>query len=114
MRTDILCSEFNVREFHEPEKAEVCAVEFDNVIIVCCYTQPSQESDILVSKMEKIYDRILEKGKKAIFVGDFNAHHKEWLNSHSKTNKLGISLKEFSEMYALDQIVKKPTRNDNF
>ena len=92
-RTNILCSEFDVSKFYEKEKAEVCAIEISGIIIVCCYTQPSQNDDTLVQKMERLHDYILAKGKKAIFVGDFNAHHQEWLNSHSKNNKLGQSLK---------------------
>ena len=43
------------------------------------------------------------------FIGDFNAHHKEWLNSISQTDCHGLKDLNFSSGSGCDQIIHNPT-----
>ena len=54
---------------------------------------------------------IQESDSKAsfIFVGDVNAHHREWLNSVSPTDQHGRAALDFSNLSGCEQIVCDPT-----
>ena len=54
---------------------------------------------------------IQENDRKAsfVFIGDFNAHHKEWLNSISQTDCHGLRALDFSSESGCDQIIHSPT-----
>ena len=54
---------------------------------------------------------IQESDRKAsfVFVGDFNAHHREWLNSVSPTNCHGLRAIDFSTESGCEQIIHRPT-----
>ncbi len=43
-----------------------------------------------------------------VFVGDFNAHHQQWLN-FSTTNQHGWAAHDFSNLSGCEQIVQSPT-----
>lgn len=44
-----------------------------------------------------------------IFLGDFNAHHQEWLNSRSPTNHNGRAALDFANLSGSEQIINEPT-----
>ena len=44
-------------------------------------------------------------------IGDFNAHHREWLNSASPTNGHGHRAYDFANLSRCHQLVDKPTHN---
>ena len=52
---------------------------------------------------------IQENDRKAsfVFIGDFNAHHKEWLNSISKTDCHGLRALDFFSESGYDQIIHR-------
>ena len=54
---------------------------------------------------------IQENDRKAsfVFIGDFNAHHKEWLNSTSQTDCHGLRALDLSSESGCDQIIHSPT-----
>ena len=53
---------------------------------------------------------IQENDRKAafLFVGDFNAHHREWLNSVSPTDCHGLRAIDFSTESGCDQLIQRP------
>ena len=44
-----------------------------------------------------------------VFVGDFNAHHREWLGSVSQTDTHGRALLDFATSSSCQQLVAGPT-----
>ena len=44
----LMGSEYDVSDFHLPEKSEMVAFSLQDYVIVCCYTQPSQSDHTLV------------------------------------------------------------------
>ena len=42
-------------------------------------------------------------------MGDFNAHHKEWLKSVSPTNCHGLRAQDFSSESGCSQLIQRPT-----
>ena len=50
---------------------------------------------------------------KVFFLGDFNAHHMEWLSHSSGTDRAGVALQEMCDIFNLQQLVDLPTRGDN-
>ena len=57
------------------------------------------------------YTAIQEDNRKScfIFIGDFNAHHREWLNSVSPTDRQGIAALDFSDVVGCEQLVHGAT-----
>lgn len=47
---------------------------------------------------------------KLIFLGDFNAHHKEWLFPFEKTDHAGLEVRKFALSLDLTQLVNEATR----
>ena len=45
------------------------------------------------------------------FIGGFNAHHREWLNSASPTNGLGHRAYDLANLSGCHQLVDEPTHN---
>ena len=88
--------------------------QFNNFYIFGVYRSPSTN--------DSIYDCLLEKmaviqgcDVKAsfVFVGDFNAHHREWLGSASPTDAHGLAALDFSNLSNTSQLIDEPTRGDN-
>ena len=54
---------------------------------------------------------VQEDDRKAVFafVGDFNAHHREWLASVSPTNAHGRAALDFPSISGCSQLVSSPT-----
>ena len=61
--------------------------------------------------LQNSYINIQEEDRKScfLFVGDLNAHHRDWLNSVSPTDHHGIAALDFSNITGCDQIVTGAT-----
>ena len=70
-----------------------------NIIIFICfvYRNPDADDGIFGCLLVSMAD-IQENDRKAsfVFIGDLNAHHKEWLNSISQTDCHGLRALDFS------------------
>lgn len=82
-------------------------------VYACLYRSHSgdSETDRLVEHLEAATDSVLREIPSAVIVllGDFNAHHCEWLGSQ-KTDHAGRSLHDFALAYGLTQMVPSHTR----
>ena len=81
-----------------------------NIYLFSVYRNPDADNgifDCLLVSMAAIQ----ESDRKAsfVFIGDFNAYHKEWLNSISQTNCHGFRALDFSSESGCDQIIHNPT-----
>ncbi len=63
--------------------------------------------DCLFSSMSSIQESYSKAS--FIIVGDFNAHHQEWLNSISPRNQHGRAALDFSSLSTCEQIIEGPT-----
>ena len=82
----------------------------NNFYMFSIYRNPDANDDIydcLCNSMASIQ----EDDRKAafLFVGDFNAHHREWLNSTSPTDRHGLSALDFATQCGCEQLIKRPT-----
>ncbi len=64
-------------------------------------------SDCLLTAMATIQDE--DRKAAFIFVGDFNAHHCEWLGSVSPTDSHGSAALDFANVSMCSQLVPGPT-----
>ena len=83
---------------------------FNNFYIFSIYRNPNLDNsiyDCLLSSMASVQ----EMDQKAAFLsmGDFNAHHRDWLSSLSPTNQYGVAAYDFSCVSGCDQLVDGPT-----
>ena len=82
-------------------------------IYACLYRSHSGDTDTarLFQHLQLATDKVLEQYPTAelVILGDFNAHHVEWLNSRS-TDFAGRSAHEFALAYGFSQLVHSPTR----
>ena len=69
----------------------------------CLLRQPNETSAVIVL--------VGDKDAKAsfVFVGEFNVHHREWLNSISPTDGHGLRALDFSSESGCELIIHKPT-----
>ena len=44
-----------------------------------------------------------------VFVGDLNAHHRDWLNSISETDPHGVAALDFANLTNCEQLIVEPT-----
>ena len=82
----------------------------NNVYIFSIYRNPDLDDsiyDCLLSSIASIQSKDVKSS--IIFVGDFNAHHREWLSSISPTNTHGRSAYDFSNVSGCTQLVNEPT-----
>ena len=94
---------------HEVLVLKVCG-KHSNFYLFSVYRNPNandQIFDCLLNSMATIQ----ENDRKAafLFVGDFNAHHKEWLNSQSPTDCHGQRALDFSTESGCDQLIHRST-----
>ena len=94
---------------HEVQVLKVCG-KTNNFYIFSVYRNPDADDsiyDCLLTSMAAIQ----ESDRKAafVFVGDFNAHHRDWLSSVSPTNCHGLKAFDFSSEAGCEQLVHKPT-----
>ncbi|XP_022831849.1 uncharacterized protein LOC111360210 [Spodoptera litura] len=82
-------------------------------IYACLYRSYSgdRETTRLFEHLQLTTDRIIEQYPFAelVILGDFNAHHTEWLSSRS-TDCAGRCAHEFALAYGFSQLVHSPTR----
>ena len=81
---------------HEVLVLEVCG-KHSNFYLFSIYRNPDANDDIY-DCLRNSMSYIQENDRKAafLFVGDFNAHHREWLNSISPTDRHGLSALDFA------------------
>ncbi|XP_045509327.1 uncharacterized protein LOC123704883 [Colias croceus] len=90
-------------------------VDCDNQprVYACLYRSHSgnTETDRLIEKIQTSIDILLQKIPtiEIVVLGDFNAHHAEWLCSRN-TDHAGRSFRDFALAYDLTQLVPSPTR----
>ena len=95
---------------HKTQIIKVCGKHI-NFYFFSVYRNPDADDgifDCLLVSMAAIQ----ENDRKASFVsiGDFNAHHKEWLNSVSNTDCHGLRALDFSSESGSDQIIQNSTQ----
>lgn len=82
-------------------------------VYACLYRSHSgnAETDRLLEHIQTTTDSMLQRIPSAeiVILGDFNAHHVEWLGSHT-TDHAGRSVHDFALAYGLTQLVLSPTR----
>ena len=78
--------------------------------MVSVYRNPDADDGIFDCLLVSM-TAIQENDRKAsfVFIGDFNAHHKEWLNSTSQTDCHGLRALDLSSESGCDQIIHSPT-----
>ena len=82
----------------------------NNFYLVSVYRNPDADDgifDCLLVSMAAIQEN--DRKASFVFIGDFNAHHKEWLNSISQTDCHGLRALDFSSESGCDQIIHSPT-----
>ena len=94
---------------HEVQILKVCG-RTHNFYLFSVYRNPDVDDaifDCLLTSMANIQ----EQDRKAafLFVGDFNAHHRDWLNSVSPTDCHGIRAFDFASESGCDQLIDQPT-----
>lgn len=82
-------------------------------VYACLYRSHSgdTETNRLIEHVEMASDLVLQQipAAETVLLGDFNAHHAEWLNS-CKTDHAGRSVRDFALAHGLTQLVSTPTR----
>ena len=94
---------------HEVQIIKVCD-KHNNFYLFSVYRNPDADDgifDCLLVSMAAIQ----ESDRKAsfVFIGDSNAHHKEWLNSITQTDCHGLRALDFSSESGCAQIIHNPT-----
>lgn len=94
---------------HEVLVLKVCG-KHSNFYLFAIYRNPDANDDIFDCLLNSMAS-IQENDRKAafLFVGDFNAHHKDWLNSVSPTDCHGLRAIDFSTESGCDQLIHSPT-----
>ena len=88
---------------------KVCG-KHSNFYLFSVYRNPDANDhifDCILDNMAKIQEN--DRKAALLFVGDFNAHHKEWLNSVSPTDRHGQRAIDFSTESGCDQLIQRPT-----
>lgn len=81
-----------------------------NFYVFAVYRNPGADDsmlDCLLAAMAEVQQS--DRKSSFVFVGDFNAHHREWLGSVSETDVHGRSLLDFSTSSGCQQLVAEPT-----
>ena len=94
---------------HEVQLVKIPS-RFNNFYIVSIYRNPdlgSELYDCLLLLMASIQSS--DKKASFIFIGDFNAHHQDWLKSISPTNRNGLAALDFANLSGCDQLIDGPT-----
>ena len=89
---------------------EIQVVKVSNFYIFSIYKNPNKDNSIyncLLKQLSIIKND--DPNASFVFVGDYNAHHKEWLNSISSTNSSGIMALQFSLKSGCVQMINEAT-----
>ena len=94
---------------HEVLVLKVCG-KHRNFYLFSIYRNPDADDEIFNCLLNSMAS-IQENDRKAafLFVGDFNAHHRAWLNSVSPTDCYGLRAIDFSTESGCDQLIQRPT-----
>ena len=94
---------------HEVQIIKVCG-KHNNFYLFSVYQNPDADDGIFYCLLVSMA-AIQENDRKAsfAFIGDFNAHHKEFLNSISQTDCHSLRALDFSSESGCDQIIHNPT-----
>ena len=86
----------------------------DQTIYACVYRSHSgdREATRLTNYLSDAAEKVQQRYPSAqlVFLGDFNAHHGEWLYPYQDTDHAGRETYKFSVTYGLSQLVQEPTR----
>ncbi len=94
---------------HETVVIRVCA-QLQNFYILGSYRNPDSDDtifDCLLMAMAMIQDD--DRKAAFVFAGDYNAHHREWLESVSPTDSHGRAALDFANVSGCSQLVVGPT-----
>ena len=94
---------------HEVVVVRVCS-RHHNFYILCVYRNPHHDDsiyDCLLTAMASVQST--DRKASFILVGDFNAHHREWLGSVSVTDSHGRAARQFCEAAGCHQLVREST-----
>ena len=94
---------------HEVQIIKVCS-KHNNFYLFSVYRNPDADDGIFYCLLVSVAG-IRENDRMAsiVFIGDFNAHHKEWLNSIFQTDCHGLRALDFSSESGCDQIIHNST-----
>ena len=110
-RTGFNASRFGKYECgcHEIMIVRVCS-RFNNFYIFNLYRNPDSDDSIYECLLNS-YINIQEEDRKScfIFIGDLNAHHRDWLDSVSPTDQHGIAALDFADITGCEQLVTGAT-----
>ena len=97
---------------HEVQVLKVSG-RHNNFYVFSIYRNPTLNDDIfdcLLTNMAKVQQD--DRKASFVFIGDFNAHHREWLNSRSPTNSHGERALDFATQSGCEQLIYEPTHRD--
>ena len=83
-----------------------------NFYVFAVYRNPGADAsllDCLLTAMSEVQQT--DRKSSFVFVGDFNAHHREWLVSVSQTDAHGRALLDFATSSSCQQLVAGPTHS---
>lgn len=94
---------------HEIQLVKVSS-KYHNHYIFSLYRNPDANNnlyDCLLNALALIQS--VDVKSSFIFLGDVNAHHQEWLNSVSPTNRNGHAALDFANLSGCEQLIDEPT-----
>ena len=100
-----------VCQCHEMQLVKISS-KYNNHYVFSLYRNPTANNnlyDCLLTAMASI--QAADVKASFIFAGDLNAHHQEWLNSVSPTNRNGLAALDFSNLSGCEQLIRGPTHN---
>ena len=78
-RDSCLFDEIDTTTVAVPCTAELVAIVYHELLIVCCYRQPSQSDISLILSLDTLLDN--HQDLTPFICGDFNVHEQSWLSS---------------------------------
>ena len=103
----ILFDEVDTTAISVPELSEVVAIHHQDLLLVCCYRQPSSNDLTLFRQLDLLLDS--NTSLSPVICGDFNVHEASWLHS-PHTTAAGTAALDFCESRGLHQLIRFPTR----
>ena len=107
----LLCDPIKLEKYHKDESAEMIGMGYDGISYVDVYTNKSALCKHLMGALQQLKHDMPDNS--FVFVGDFNAHNRDWILSESPTNEAGEFIEEFAQIQGLNQFVDFPTRMNN-
>ena len=94
---------------HETQVFKVSG-KHNNFYIFSLYRNPDLDGSIYDCLIDRIA-AVQESDRRAsfVFVGDLNAHHRDWLNSVSQTDHHGIAALDFATVSGCEQLIQGAT-----